>query len=471
MSGSKKSIALATFMAAVLLGFLSVYQLTESPPTWFDEGHLIQVAMNAAFHGPHAMLQIAPGHYASGAYSETSGYPVTFAVAAAFRLFGTNLLVARSVMVVFIASFVFCAWKLMRREMPLYLATYALGLIVTFAPLYGNGKNVLGEVPGLLFLIVFLLCVKRIESRRVSSLPDFLFAGLFLGLAVATKPIFLLVLLPVAVAIAYSRRLLTPVGVVAGVGACAAAVFVWVWVQFGDQTLGQVVAFYANPFHITLATAALHNALLFVSAVQPLYALVLLGVWTLSMLLRIRSREPISRTEYIAMGFTLLVYIAFLRMTPFYRYFFVGEVFALLYLPFSLHKLWPQKVPIFFFHALLALLIAFQTYQCFFSSWVATHYGSHRTAELGEVLGRLSTSTSIFVYQVPEAVLFLPPGMPFYQYFMASPIVSIGDKDAPLISQGVPEYVLFEQDALAPPDLSQYHEVKAFDHYLLWRKN
>jgi hypothetical protein len=35
---------------------------------------------------------------------------------------------------------------------------------VTFPVLYGNGKNVLGEVPGLVFLFIFLASVFEIEA-------------------------------------------------------------------------------------------------------------------------------------------------------------------------------------------------------------------------------------------------------------------------------------------------------------------
>src|SRR3989338_7685115 len=145
-------IKFATFAAALLLFFLSTYRLTESPPIWTDEGHLIQVAMNAALHGPQAQLQVAPGKFESGAFSATTGYPALFPVAVAFSLFGVTLVSARLVMAVFILLFVFVAWRLAVRHLPLPLPAHALLLLSTFAPLYGNGNNVLGEIPGLLFL-------------------------------------------------------------------------------------------------------------------------------------------------------------------------------------------------------------------------------------------------------------------------------------------------------------------------------
>jgi len=462
-------VLLATLVAATLLIFLSTYRLTESPPIWTDEGHLIQVAMNAALHGPQAQLQVAPGKFESGAFSATTGYPALFPVAVAFSLFGVTLVSARLVMAVFILLFVFVAWRLAVRHMPLLLATYALLLLSTFAPLYGNGKNVLGEVPGLLYLTLFLLCLSLIEAGKKSWMQAAL-AGLFLGLAVVTKPIFLIVLIPVAVVALFSSTLLTPPKILAGLGAFAATGALWIWVQFGDQTLAQMFAYYANPYAIDTAATISHNALLFVSAPQPLYALVLLATWMVSIVVRIRKQVIVSRAEYLAVGFALLIYLAFLRITPYYRYYFVGEVFALLYFPFALWTIWPRRIPKFFFHACMVLLIAAQTYQCFFSSFVAAYYNSHRTRDVSQALGTLSTSTSIFIYNAPELPLFLPAGMPYYQYLFLTPIVILGKEELPLVAQGIPDLVVIKEESASQLDLSSYREMRVFDRYALWQK-
>ena len=462
-------IRLATLAAAALLVFLSTFHLTESPPIWTDEGHLSQVAMNMVAHGPQTLLQVAPGKFESGAFSATSGYPVLFPVAAAFYAFGTTLMSARLVMVIFIVLFVFFAWRLAGREMPLLLSTYALWLVSTFAPLYGNGKNVLGEVPGLLYLTLFLLYFNLIEKGK-GGWTHFACAGLFLGLAVATKPIFLIVLLPVAVVTSLSLKLFTPRHLlVAGVSFSVAA-GLWIWVQFGNQTVAQIIAYYANPFAIdTLATIS-SNAFLFISEPQPFYALILLAVWAFSLVVRIRKQLPASRAEYIAFGFALLIYLAFLRITPYYRYYFIGEVLALLYFPFALWSIWPRRIPRFFFHACIVLLIALQTYQSFFSSWVAGYYHSHRTAEVTRELSTLATSTSVFIYNAAELPLFLPAGVPYYQYLFLTPIVIIGKEELPLIAQGVPDVVVLKGDSASRLDLSSYREIREFNQYSLWKK-
>jgi hypothetical protein len=466
----KHAVLFVTLAAFAFLAFLATFHLTESPPVWFDEGHYLQAATNTAFHSLHVALQVAPNTYVSGGLSETTGYPLLFLVAGAFRLLGPNLLVARSVMVVCIILFVFFSWWQKRDDTPPLLALYATWLLVTFAPLYGNGKNVLGEVPGLMYLSFFFIFLKRIESKHTTWI-EYLAAGLTLGLAVATKPIFFLVLLPVAVYAVMTLRNHRLQNIVVGLVAFCLTQLLWVWVQFGGQTFSQIMSLYANPFDSGVAaTSFTHNALLFITTPQPLYALALLCVWVLATLMRLLRRQNISNVEYIALGFSILTYIAFLRIIPYYRYFFLGEIFALLYLPSSLWTLWPRRVPRFFFHVLIAGMLVFQTYQCFFSSWVAVHYTSHRSEILTRELGVLPPHTTIFLYDTPEVSLFLPQGMPYYQYFFDTTKVIIGKEELPVLARGTPDFVLTQSQPLTAPDLSQYKKAKEFDRYTLWQK-
>ena len=91
----KKKLIVAGLFAILL--FFSTYRLTESPPTWYDEGIYDQLAENMAVHGTQRM-QVAPDTYVSTA-SVTGGYPFLYPISLAFRLFGVGLLQARIVMV------------------------------------------------------------------------------------------------------------------------------------------------------------------------------------------------------------------------------------------------------------------------------------------------------------------------------------------------------------------------------------
>lgn len=455
------------FLGVAIMVFLSFYKLTESPPTWLDEGIVMQTAVNVAEHGPHAVLQTAPGIFVSGGYVSTS-YPATYPVAAALYFFGIGIVQARAVMAVFVILFVLAAYRLLKKESGASTAAWALLLLATFAPLYGNGKNVLGEVPGLLYLTIFLLFIKKIETKETKPL-DFIWAGIFLGLAVVTKSIFLLLLVPVGIVFLFSRRLLTVRKSIAAVCGFVLPMLVWLYTQFGNETLGGVLTIYANPHGNDFAASLWQNALGFVTKPEPLYALALLLVWLAAIAVRIWKKEKISRAEYIAAGFAALVYIAFLRGADYYRYFFLGEVLALTYLPQALTALRPKKLPVYALYIFLALLVSFQLYQSLFKSWVAEHYASTRSAQL-MALESLPKNSSVFIYQAPEAVVFLPPGIAYYQYLDITKVIIIGREEIPLIAQGVPDAVVIQQEDISAVDLSRYALAKTLDRYTLWEK-
>ena len=178
---------LLLFTAVVVL-FLSTYKISESPPIWMDEGIITQVAENVATQGVNG-IQVAPGEFVSAGFVTTS-YVVTYPIALFFNFFGVGLLQARAVMVLFLFAFFLVAYFLSKQQMQKTLAILSLLLLASFAPIYGNGKNVLGEIPGLVFLFAGLLGVGMIE-RGVRTITLFVLTGLFFGLCVVTKPIFI----------------------------------------------------------------------------------------------------------------------------------------------------------------------------------------------------------------------------------------------------------------------------------------
>jgi hypothetical protein len=143
---------------------------------------------------------------------------------------------------------------------------------------------------------------------------------------------------------------------------------------------------------------------------------------------------------------------------------------ALLYFPIALHHLVPHRIP----RALIALpvvaLVLFQSYQGVFHSWIAVHGQSQRSAELAAGLGTLSKDASIFIYQAPETVIFLPARIPYYQYIQSTSALGVGAEQIPLIASGVPDFVLTGVGDVPRPDLSQYKEEKKMNRYTLWKR-
>ena len=334
----KIEIAILAFLF-ILAGFFSTYKLSESPSVWYDEGFYVQIASNLSTHGKYG-LQLQPGEIEPVSKLIKVGYPLIYPLAIAFKVFGSAITVARGVMVFFTLGLVLASYLLARR---LFGALYALGaiaLLVTFAPLYGNGKSVLGEVPGLFFLILSLLSLERSVSTDKKSIPGIIFAGLFAGLCVSTKPIFIIFMPAIALAIFInwrSGRLSLP-KIFLGVLSASVPIIIWFYVQFGfSEKLTSILSFYANPFQEkNIYSVIFENLRHFVSDSGPIYLLVIMFVWLMSIIIKKRKKMEISTPEIASFTFSLLISLAYLKTNGWYRFIFPAQVISLIYFPKSL---------------------------------------------------------------------------------------------------------------------------------------
>ena len=141
----KKPETLVLIAAFIILGFFSIFRLSEAPGIWYDEGYYTQLAMNVAQHGQQR-LQITPTESVSAA-TQTGGFTLIFPVAAAYKLFGIGVVQGRSVMVLYLFALLAATYWLVRLLFGPATAAWSALLMSTFAMLYGDGKPVLGEVP------------------------------------------------------------------------------------------------------------------------------------------------------------------------------------------------------------------------------------------------------------------------------------------------------------------------------------
>jgi 4-amino-4-deoxy-L-arabinose transferase-like glycosyltransferase len=381
--------ACAAIAAAV---FFATYKLSESPAIWYDEGFFTQMAMNFSEHGA-PVLQVAPDSYVSGA-TATAGFTLTYPVSLAYDAFGTGVIQGRAVMAVYLIIFVAAAYFLARILFGPWHAAAAAFLLASFPMLYGNGKSVLGEVPGLLFLILFLIVLVFLERSGFRKMSLWALAGLLAGLAAVTKPIFLLIV--PAAGIAWLFRIktipLTLSRVAAGVAAFLAPAAVWVATQFGPgDSFETVLSFYANPYESqALLSLLASNFLKFFTEITPAYALVVITAWGASLFLRRKSDAPPAVAEITGFIFSLLVTAAFLRLPGWYRYLFPAIIPALIAFPFSVSTVFrflSGRIRILARTAWLpvagiASLVLLQFYQLGFHSYVADYYESGRTREM-----------------------------------------------------------------------------------------
>jgi Dolichyl-phosphate-mannose-protein mannosyltransferase len=461
-------------IAALLFGVLIYFatdRLTETPPTWFDEGVIVQVAINNSLHDKD-VIQVAPNIYETATYV-TSGFTFLEPISWSFSVFGIGLLQARVVMVVFImltvATFFTFVYFLFGR----LAALASLALLITFPPLYGQGKNVLGEVPGLFYMVGFLLAFYRLEQNKYEGARWYVAAAVAAGLCVATKPIFILLLPAVAVAIALRYRSITFHWKYIGLGLTSFLIPIGIWF-FGrfttSDSLAQLLTYYSNPYAIPdLHAKVLDNIARFFGEAAPAYFALMMVVWAAAIALRAWRREKISIAETIVFVFALLVTAAYLRTEGWYRYFFLAEVPALVMLPFALKRvadeIFMQKTALSVWACLVIFFLAVQTNQLLVGSWVAQHGERTTTHDLQTYMATLPKDALFFVYNTPIAVIFLP-NQNYYQYLELNTAVHLGTDQLPALEQGIPDYVVTNDrvwNVASTTLMSKYKVIKTID--------
>ena len=176
--------ATAGFLGLFVLGLATV-NLGSVPPVWWDEGWTLSVARNWAIdghYGRYLLGQPAPPDLAAA-------FPVTASVAMSFRLFGVGLVQGRLPNVLFALATLALLYHLTRQLYDRSVAITAL-LVLLFTPSHPDihpilaGRQVLGEMPALFFLLSGYAMFLSAQNRPLLALP---LAGCFWGIALVTK--------------------------------------------------------------------------------------------------------------------------------------------------------------------------------------------------------------------------------------------------------------------------------------------
>lgn len=194
---SWERIAQATLV--VLAAVLVLVHLPYAPPTWFDEGSHLHVPETLVRHGVYADISSEGFRY----FGPTIGVgpTVMLPVAASFKLGGVGLAQARIVIVLYLALALAALYLLARRLYGWPVAVLAVLLALAsrtlrFEGLVEYGRQVLGEVPGMAFLLLGLLAYSAAIFERDRARGYSLLAGLAFGLALVTKNQFVLIVPP-----------------------------------------------------------------------------------------------------------------------------------------------------------------------------------------------------------------------------------------------------------------------------------
>ncbi len=472
----------------VCASFFSTYKLSESPSVWYDEGIYIQSAVNVLEHGQMG-FQLSPNEITHISRISVS-YPLIYPLAFWFKVFGISVLSARSFMVLILISFLLAIFALSRRLFGNKIAFGAFILLTTFPPLYGNGKSVLGEVPALLYFALALWSMKPTslvahELRWSSKLIWLIIAGLFTGLCVVTKPIFLVLLPAIAVGmfIAWRRKEISIKHFGLYFVTALVPFIVWVFTQFqkGD-TIASIFGAFSNPYRTeNLISVMLHNIPHLFTNISPLYLVLIMLAWVAAIIIRNKKKILIPIEEIISLIFCCLILVAYLRLSGAYRYLFPAQAVSLIFFPSSLVILigW-MKWKIAFLRnwkilsswTVIILLALYGCYGLMFNSWVADYYNSHKTQYWQEYFATASTTQSYFFYDTPEVAMFMTNNN-YYQY-IAPGGWSFRDNELNVLKEGKADYVIIRTDYLDEKTielLNRYVPVKeAYKYTILGKK-
>jgi hypothetical protein len=353
-------------------------------------------------------------------------------------------------------------------------------MLISFSPFYGNGRPVQGEVPGLVFFVLGSLLLLLLERKGFVSKTYALFAGLSFGFSAATKPIYLILLVPsfcVAFVVWFKKIQNNKVTAIFGLSFLLPLVF-WFFINFPTKELMlQIIPTVLNQSgsSLPLVKTVTSNVLKFVRESTPvLFILILISI-VVSFGLKIYKdklsnfRQTVSISEFVILVFIILNWLSFLRGPGWYRYFFPAH--ALLYLLFpaailSFVNVIKNKILKKIFVAIPVILIILQFYHLIFLSQTSFIVKRERNNELAEEMAKLDPAKKMLFYNSVETIVFYKSSN-YNQYLSMAGLFEAGDREAILRPKA--DYILITHYKNYDYPLPCYKE-KIIDRYSLFTK-
>ncbi|MSU54989.1 MAG: hypothetical protein EXS46_00435 [Candidatus Taylorbacteria bacterium] len=321
----------------LLSGFLfmilfSLFHLTTQPRLWLDEAKNIEIAQSFNTSGKFDM-ELSLGHFSEVPHLlQSTGYPVTIPLALTFRIFGFGLVQARLFMLAWMIVAMLVSFILLKKIIGFRSAVFSILLIVTFASFYDNGRPMMGEIPGFLFLVSGLYYWLCRQSPWI--------AGGFFSLAVVSKPSVYLLIIPTLffVLIFRGQRIKNLMVFFASMLPAALGwIFLVMSQPFSKLAWFQIIDMYGNPYN---AIPIMQNILNNIISIPRTLTIVYFGIFFILLLLvRIGFRKEnynLSLVYDFVLIYSLFAFLYYLRSPGWLRYTIVSELLILAILPNAL---------------------------------------------------------------------------------------------------------------------------------------
>ena len=445
------------FCIILVVTIVSFQHLTAWPRIFYDEGITIEIARNFQLF---RVLDIstAPGEFTDVPYiTGSNGFPVTLPLALFFQLFGFGLTQARIYVLIWLVIFFAVFYFFAKHFWSNTHALSAILLIATFAPLYDNGRRVLGEIPGFVFLLagLYFLIAKN------KSLA----AGIFFGLATVSKPSIYLLIFPafLIAAIFINRELRKKIlPILIGM---SPALIAWILFAFPNplstETWGRILLFYQNPAaSASLFGSFIKNASLFLSHTTLIYfSLISIFIGWVMRQNRQSVRADIFLSFLLPYGTLLILY--FLKSPGWLKYLLPLQLFILMMLPgyiqLALAKINKKR----YYHAIIAALALIQLTQLLFFSNI-----TNATSEPEEIAKFLAEKPGMIgILNSPHVAALIPAERKFH-YLTQNDLVIIGETPLDLPQEKLPKFLVIPSGFGSTHPFSEKQK-RNFEHYKL----
>ena len=370
----EKSKLLLWISIALIFAFVNIFSLwnlTTKPALWYDEGINIELARNFSEFGKLDIMTEPIKFSGQGALIGSTGYTTTIPLAAFFKLFGFGLPQARIYMLLWMNVMLFCLFYFTRKKWGDNVALATLFLVATFAPFYGNGRSVMGEIPGFTFLLLSLIWYFNKNNLFL--------AGLFLGLAVISKPSVYVFLIPAfVVLLLFEKKDFFSRVIRLGIGAVL-PFFIWVGIYadtvFSSSTWKNLGAHFSNPYEQAQVTSLINiknNLAAFFESPTLIYFLLFTIIIISAVYIKKDYYEQNKQIIILTVSYGILDFFYYLKSLGYLRYLIAVQFLIFILLVPAMQTLVKRFAPQSYGHitirVCIAIFILFQTTYLFYGA-------------------------------------------------------------------------------------------------------
>ncbi|MDO8482912.1 MAG: glycosyltransferase family 39 protein [bacterium] len=434
---NKNKILLLFCLGIIFVLAVSFWTFTTKPKISTDEAISIELARNFQTHGVLSIKTAPADFYRFGERIQSTGYPVTIPLALFFELFGYGLTQARFYMLVWIvATLSFLLW-LGIKWFGERNALVAFFLVVTFASFYANGRTVVGEIPGFLFLLVGLYFLFSRGQR--------LWAGFFFGLAVVSKLSVFGLIIPVLILVYLIEwrkffQTLTPIAI-----GMLPAGLLWIFLSLNQPLLKStwitLFHFYQNPYSSSISSNVINNIIAIPHSTTLIYFGILFIIIICARFLVENSRKTLYNFVII---YGIAAFVYYLRSPGWLRYILISELLILFLLPHALTLIFARlrdRYPRALFSGWLpaGVLVALIVVQCVQMFTVSDIFYSDGAIRAATSINRNFPGKSVGVLNAVEVAVWLDTPERYLAMDLAG-LPQIGLN--PLLQEKLPEVVV-----------------------------